>query len=73
MATLILKLIFDAGLSQSNLGILNKEFTKRSFNIAQQFIKLKLNNDTDKGEDLTVDRKTNEESNVDKFESLKIK
>lgn len=72
-ASLILKLIFDAGLSQSNLGILNKEFTKRSFNIAQQFIKLKLNNDTDKGEDLTVDRKTNEESNVDKFESLKIK
>lgn len=84
-ASLILKLIFDAGLAQSNLGILHKDFSKRTFNIAQQFINLKLNSNekTTEGENLKVERKLNEEenadkkddsnNNMDKFESLKIK
>mmetsp|Transcript_41402 Transcript_41402/g.43323 ORF Transcript_41402/g.43323 Transcript_41402/m.43323 type:complete len:742 (+) Transcript_41402:1-2226(+) len=73
-ASLVLKLLFDAGLSQSNLGMLNKEFTKRSFSIADQFIKLKLN-DKSVDEDIKVERQTVEEEtgNVDKFESLKVK
>lgn len=77
-ASLILKMLFDAGLSQSNLGILNKEFTKRTFNIAQQFIHLKLNESgintsaEEKKRELLVEDK-HESSNLDKFESLKVK
>lgn len=68
-ASMILKLMFDAGLSQSNLGRLTKEFTKRTFDVAEQFIDLKLkNNNTD---DIKIERKVNEDD--DKFESLKIK
>ncbi len=69
-ASMILKLMFDAGLSQSNLGRLTKEFTKRTFDVAEQFIDLKLkNNNTD--DDIKIERKVNEDD--DKFESLKIK
>lgn len=71
-ASLILKLIFDAGLSQSNLGILNKEFTKRSFSIAQQFISLKIDNNQDH-DNMERLQENKEDSNMDKFESLKIK
>ena len=56
-ASLILKLIFDAGLCQSNLGVLNKEFTKRSFTIADKFIKLKLGESNETPDDLKVERK----------------
>ena len=79
-ASLILKLIFDAGLTQSNLGVLNKEFSKRSFNIAKQFIELKLESDI--GTDKTTPEPTTNDStekenqkkdNLDLFESLKVK
>lgn len=81
-ASLTLKLIFDAALSQSNLGLPNKEFVNRAFNVAKQFINLKLN--TEKGE--VIDNKNNEiklermtedntdnssSDNMSKFEELK--
>jgi TNF receptor-associated protein 1 len=76
-ASLILKLSFDAGLSQANLGILNKEFSNRSFDIAQQFINLKMGNTTESvEEELKVERLENTDNNddvKDKFESLKVK
>lgn len=68
-ASLVLKLLFDAGLNQSNLGRLTKEFTKRTFDMTEQFVDLKLK--SNQSEEIKIERKTNDED--DKFESLKIK
>lgn len=71
-ASLILRLMFDASLSQSNLGFPNKEFVKRTFNVAQQFIHLKLHDNQADSNAINLERKTTEDApNVEKFDQIK--
>lgn len=64
-ASLSLKLIFDAAVTQSNLALPPKETVKRTFNLVGQFINLKLNDKTVNNSEVKLERMT------DKFEDLK--
>lgn len=72
-ASLIVKTLFDAGLCQSNLGILNKTFYQRTFNVAQKYIEMALNNKGASPDSIKVERMSSDEKSDDKFESLKVK
>lgn len=69
-SSLILKLLFDAALNQSNLGFPNKEFVNRTFKVASQFISLKLSDKHAITEEIKPERIVEEDSETNSNSKL---